>query len=88
MEYEHGAASWFTVNVLPATVSVVCRAAPVLAATSYLTSPSPTSTSPSVIVTHGALLTAVQAHPDCVSTSIPRSVAPSWSVVLDVGLIE
>ena len=39
--YEQGAASWLTVNVLPATVSVVCRAAPVLAAAVTVTEPLP-----------------------------------------------
>ena len=66
--FENVPASWFTVNVFPATVSVAWRAGPVLAETSYLTSLSPTPTWPLVTVTHVWLLTAVQAQPDWVST--------------------
>jgi hypothetical protein len=72
MEYAHGGgggggggagAACVTVNSWPAIVIVPLRAAPAFAATLYPTEPFPVPVAPAVTVSHGALLTAVQAHP-------------------------
>ena len=54
---------WSTVNVLPPIVSVADRAAPEVGAAANCTSPLPVPLAPDVIVSHGALLVAVQAQP-------------------------
>jgi hypothetical protein len=54
------AALWLIVKVVPATVSVALRAAPVLAATENVTVPLPVPDAPAVTVTNVALLVAVQ----------------------------
>jgi hypothetical protein len=63
---------WLMVNVCPATVSVADLDGPVVAATLNCTSPFPLPLEPDVIVTHGALLVAVQAHPPpAVTVTLP-----------------
>ena len=57
-----------TVNVCPATVRVPLRAAPVLAATLNSTAPGPLPLAPDVMLSHDALLLAVQLHPLLVET--------------------
>ena len=57
-------ASWVTVNVRPAIVTVPARCVvPVFAAIEYPTVPLPLPLAPEVIVIHGTLLDAVHAHP-------------------------
>jgi len=68
IEYEQPVA-WFTVNVWPAIVSVPVRALPVFAATLNETLPSPVPLAPEVIVSHAALLVAVQLQPLVVDTA-------------------
>src|SRR5690349_8817248 len=63
---------WVTVKVCPAIVSVAERDPPVVAAALYATVPLPVPLAPDVIVSHDALLVAVQAHPAAlVSATLP-----------------
>jgi hypothetical protein len=70
-----------TVNVWPATVSVPTRwEAFVLAAALYVRFPLPLPLPPAVIVSHGALLELVQAHPAGAATLVaPVPPAPAWA---------
>ena len=72
----HAAASWLTVKVCPATVTVPVRAVPaVLAATLSETVPLPVPVAPAVTVIQLALLVAVRAHP-VVPVTVTDSEAP------------
>src|SRR5262249_51591446 len=68
-----GTPAWLAVNVWPAIVIVPLRAAPVFAATEYVTVPLPVPLLPAVIVIHDALLAAVHAHvvADAVTVTLP-----------------
>jgi hypothetical protein len=70
IEYVHGAtnASWFTVNVWPAIVTVPALAAPVFAAMLMPTEPLPVPDAPAVTVIHGAPLAAVHVQTAVVVT--------------------
>jgi hypothetical protein len=57
-----GAAACETVNVCPATVIVPPRGADVFAAAAKVTTPLPVPDAPAVMLNHGALEVAVQAH--------------------------
>jgi len=58
-----GAAAWFTVKVCPAIVTVPLRGAGSgLAAAATVTAPLPVPLDPLAIVSHGALLAAIQLH--------------------------
>ena len=81
------AAACVTVNVWPAMVRLPERAAPVLAATLYVTDPSPLPLAPEVTVTHAAPLLAVQAQPVPADTAIVP-VPPKAPTGALVGLIE
>jgi len=88
------------VNVVPATVSVAVRAAPVLAATVKLTVPLPLPDEPAEKVTNVALLVAVQVQPlpavigiDPVPPAAPNVelvIAPAVTVQVGVvgGVVE
>jgi hypothetical protein len=71
-EYAHGVddtPDWLTVKLWPAIVAVPVRAADdPFAATLIWTAPSPAPLVPAVIVSHGAWLAAVHAHPPPAST--------------------
>jgi hypothetical protein len=91
IEYTHeaaGGAAWLTVKVWPATVSVPLRAAPVFAATLNSTEPGPLPLVPDVMLSHDALLLAVQLQPLVVEivTGLPgpAAAAADWLV----GVIE
>ena len=72
----HAAASWVTVKVCPATVTVPARAVPaVLAATLSDTVPLPVPVAPAVTVIQLALLVAVRAQP-VVPVTVTDSDAP------------
>ncbi len=72
----HAAASWLTVKVCPATVTVPVRAVPAaLAATVSATVPLPVPVAPAVTVIQLALLVAVRAHP-VVPVTVTDSEAP------------
>jgi hypothetical protein len=66
-----------TVTVCPPTMRVPVRDGPVVAATAKVTLPAPAPLAPAVIVIHGALLAAVQAHPAAALTSIVRLPPPA-----------
>ena len=69
IEYEQGAtAAWFAVKVRVAIDTVPVRAAPRFGVTRRFTEPSPVPLPPDTTTIHDALLTAVHAHPLCVST--------------------
>jgi hypothetical protein len=76
------AAACVTVKVCPATVNVAERAAVVVfAAAANVTVPLPLPVAPAEMVTHPALLVAVQAHPALVVTSTvpdPPAAANDW----------
>src|SRR5207302_1489234 len=78
-----GAAACATVNVCPAAVSLVARAAPVFAATLYSTVPLPVPDAPALIVIHGTLDAAVQAQagPAVTATVAVAPAAPTEAVV-------
>src|SRR6476620_11257132 len=59
---------WVTVKVWPAIMSAAERGPPVVAAALYATVPLPLPLAPEVIVSHAALLVAVQAHPAALVT--------------------
>jgi hypothetical protein len=86
IENEQEPADWFTVNVLPATVSVperLCVA--VFAAPLKFTVPLPFPLAPLVIVSHAALLVAVQLQPVWAVTAdepVPPAAASCWLVGL------
>ncbi len=68
--------SWLIVNDWPATDIEVERAGPVFARTANDTDPVPLPELPATMVTHGALLVAVQAHPaDVVTVTVPAPPA-------------
>ncbi len=74
-------AAWETVKICPATVSVVERAAPLLAATLKATEPLPVPDAPPVIVTQEAPEVAVQAQPppaDTETVPVPPVAAKFW----------
>ena len=60
----------------------------VFRATVTSTTPVPVPLAPDTTVIHGALLTAVQAHPDAVTTSIRRRVTPFSLTFNRSGLIS
>jgi hypothetical protein len=74
-----------TVNVSPAMVNVPVRSPPVFAATLNVTVPLPLPLEPVVTVIQLALLTAVQAQPDCVVTATGPPVPPEALNVWLVG---
>ena len=81
------AAACVTVNAWPAMVRVPERGAPGLAATLNVTGPSPLPLEPEVMVTHDALLPAVQAQlvpADTATVPVP----PEAAIEELVGLIE
>ena len=81
------AAACVTVNVWPAIVRVPERASPGLTATLNATGPSPLPLEPEVMVTHDALLPAVQAQlVPAETTTVP--VPPAAAIEELVGLIE
>jgi hypothetical protein len=90
MEYMHGGggAGWVTVNICPAIVSVPIRCAPVFAVALYATVPPPVPLAPLVIVSHGALLVAVQAQPAVVVTVTGEPAPPLAASVALPGAIE
>ena len=70
-------AACVTVNVMPAIVIVPTRVLPVvLAATLYQTHPRPVPLAPAVMVSHAALLVAVQKQLDPVITETLAPVKP------------
>jgi hypothetical protein len=75
------------VNVFPAIVMVAERPGPVVAAALYCTSPLPVPLAPDAIVSHGALLAAVQAQPAGAVTAT-RPVPPAAGCDADSGEIE
>jgi hypothetical protein len=77
---------WVTVKVRPAMVSVPLRAGPVVAAAAYWTSPLPLPLEPDEIVSHGALLDAVQPQPfPALTVTLPLD--PAEGGVADSGEI-
>lgn len=85
----HGTgASWVTVNVRPAIVTVPVRwFVPVFAATEYPTVPGPLPLAPDVIVIHEAELDALQPHPVVVVT-LTEPVEALAETDVAVGEIE
>jgi hypothetical protein len=69
-----------TVNVCPAIVMVPVRAAPVFALAAKVTVPLPLPDAPVLTVSHGALLTAVQAQPAATVTSIEAPAPPALAM--------
>ena len=68
-------------------VSVAERGPPVVAAALYCTVPLPDPLAPALMVSHEALLEAVQAHPDpAVTATLP--VPPAAATLALVGAIE
>ncbi len=86
IEYEQPLAC-VTVKTLLAIVSVPVRAGPLLVATLNLTVPLPVPLAPDVMVTHGAELTAVQAHPAGIVTETLFPELLSAGPECAVGLI-
>src|SRR5262249_41992300 len=80
-----GAAAWFTVSVLPATVSVPLRAVPRFGATSKLSVPVPLP-EPERTVSHGALLTADQEQV-AVAVIVAVDVPPLPPAETDAGTL-
>jgi hypothetical protein len=77
---------WLTVTVVPATVSVPVRGAPVpFASIAPCTTPSPLPEAPLVTVIQGTLLTAVQAHPVEAVTLIDP-LPPAAGAFAEVGV--
>jgi hypothetical protein len=74
-----------TVNARPAIVSVPVRAAPVLAAIVKFVLPLPVPDAPLVIVIHGTLLVAVQAHAGTDAVTVVEPVAPVSGTVWLAG---
>ena len=81
------AAAWLTVNVRPAMVRVPSRAPPVFAATLKETPPFPLPLAPDVMVSHPALLVAVQLHPAALVTLTDVPAPPPAPIDWLVGLI-
>ena len=85
------------VKLVPATVNVAVRAAPVLTATANVTVPLPLPDAPAVIVIKVALLVAVHAHPvpavtgtDPVPAAAPNAeavIAPTVTVHDGAGVV-
>jgi hypothetical protein len=73
-----------SVNVFPAIVRVALRAAPVVAAALYCTSPLPLPVAPDAIVSHDSLLDALHEHPSVVVT-VTRPVPPAAGTDADSG---
>lgn len=87
IEKLHGAAAWLTVKVWPPIVTVPDRVPPVFAATFTLTEPLPLPLAPLAIVSHGALLVAVQVQPAAVDTATFTPFAPAAGTDWLVGLM-
>jgi hypothetical protein len=81
------AAAWFTVKVCPAMVIVPLRTPPVFWATVYDTVPLPVPLEPAMIVTHAAVLVAVQLQPAPAVTET-LALLPAAAGEELVGLIE
>jgi hypothetical protein len=78
-------ASWLTVNVWPAIVTVPLRATPVVfAATDSATVPLPVPEPPLVIVIHGTLGVAVHGQPELVVTTV-KAAPPAAGTDCDDG---
>ena len=85
----HGAPGWFTVNVLPAIVSVPLREpAAVLAPTLYVTVPLPVPLAPAVTESQPVFVVAVHVQPELAVTATVPVVAAGEVRSTDSGEIE